>query len=456
MKEHVVIIGGGFGGLYAAKRLKNAPVNVTLIDRRNHHLFQPLLYQVATGELSPADIATPLRRLLKGQKNAKVVLGEVTGFDVENRAVLLHDEVIHYDRLIVAAGAGNHYFGKNEWARWAPSLKTVEDATEIRRRVLGAFEAAERATDPDKIRAWLTFAVIGGGPTGVELAGALAEVAHETLKHDFRSIDPSQARIVLIQSPDRVLPMYAPELSAKAEAALARLGVEVVTGTRVTDVGPDGLRVSHEGHEDEIAARTILWAAGVQASPLGKALADATGASTDRGGRIPVEPDLSVPGHPEIHVIGDMASYAHQTGTPLPGVAQVAIQQGRYMGDLIRRRVQGGDLPPFRYRDPGSVATIGRGKAVAEIGRFRLAGWLAWNLWMVIHLMYQMDLENRVLVLVQWMWNFTTRGRSALLITERETPFAGIRATAEIGLKTLRETATLSRVRETNTMRRAG
>jgi NADH:ubiquinone reductase (H+-translocating) len=419
-KQHVVIIGGGFGGLYAAKQLKNAPVNITLIDRRNHHLFQPLLYQVATGELSPADIASPLRRLLRQQKNTRVLMSEVMDFDIASRKVILRDGRIKYDTLIVATGSGDNYFGNDQWKTWAPSLKTVEDATEIRRRILLALEAAERIRDPELIRAWLTFVVIGAGPTGVEMAGALAEMAYETLKPAFRNVDLSAVRIVLIQSGERVLPTYPSELSASAVAALTKLGVEVVTGSRVTNVNAEGVTISSGTQTEFIYSRNVLWAAGVKASPLGVALAKATNAVLDRGGRVIVEPDLSLPGYPNIFVVGDLAHFAHQTGVPLPGIAQVAIQQGRYTGKLIERRLRGRSTPHFRYQDRGNIATIGRGAAVAEIGRFRLSGWLAWKIWLYIHLMYLMDAENRVLVFVQWLWNFITRNRSALLIVNSE------------------------------------
>ena len=419
-RERVVIIGGGFGGLAAARRLKDAPVDVTLIDRRNHHLFQPLLYQVATGELSPADIASPLRHLLKDQANTRVVLAEVTGFDVARQQVILRNGTVPYDTLIVAAGTGNHYFGNDHWGQWAPSLKTVEDAIEIRRRIIAAFEAAEVARDPDAVRAWLTFVIVGGGPTGVEMAGALAEIARETLRHSFRNINPSDARILLVQSGDRLLPTYPPDLSAKAQDTLEKRGVEIVTGARVTDLGPQGAVVAHDGQDEAIAARTVLWTAGVKASPLGQALADATGAPLDRGGRVQVQPDLSVPGHPEIFVIGDLAHFAHQGDKPLPGVAQVAIQQGQYVGELVKRRQRGRRMPDFRYHDKGNIAVIARGAAVAEVGRFRFGGWFAWQLWAYIHLVHQMELENRLLVLVQWVWNFFTRNRSALLITNRQ------------------------------------
>ncbi len=415
MNKQVVIIGGGFGGLYAANRLKNAPVDITLIDRRNHHLFQPLLYQVATGALSPADIATPLRSLFKHQKNVRVLLGEVVDFDIENRQVILRDGTVAYDELIVAAGSGKHYFGNEQWEAVAPGLKTLEDATEIRRRILTAFEAAERLQDPAAVRAWLTFVVIGGGPTGVEMAGALAEIARDTLRNDFRHINPAEARIVLIQSGERVLPTFHEDLSAQAAAALERAGVEIWTGGRVNRV-----TVSRGDLQETLAARSIFWTAGVKASPLGAALAKATGAEVDRGGRVIVEADLSLPGHPNIFVIGDLAHFAHQNGQPLPGVAQVAIQQGKYVGDHIKRQLRGAGSPAFRYRDRGNMATIGRGAAVAEIGKLRLSGWVAWPLWLVIHLMYQSDVENRVLVFIQWLWNYLTRSRSALLITDRQ------------------------------------
>jgi NADH dehydrogenase len=445
MNQQIVIIGGGFGGLYAATRLKHAPVEVTLIDRRNYHLFQPLLYQVATGTLSPADIATPLRSLLRNQRNARVLLGEVVDFDVANKQVIMQDGVVSYDKLIVASGSGKNYFGNDHWMAQAPGLKTIEDATEIRRRILTAFEAAERTSDPDRQRAWLTFVVIGGGPTGVEMAGALAEIARETLRGEFRSINPLDARIILVQSGSRILPPYAPELSAKATAALEKLGVEVLTGQRVMDVQERGVVVSSGEAQKYIPARTILWTAGVQASPLGKSLAEATGAEIDRGGRVIVNPDLSVPGHPDIFVIGDLGHYAHQTGQPLPGVAQVAIQQGRYVADLIKRRLAGKKVSPFRYWDRGNLATIGRGKAVADLGRVRLSGWLAWEIWLYIHLMYQIDIENRVLVFIQWLWNFVTRRRSALLITARDQQVTTPQSQA--GLRLITSTGAFQRVR---------
>jgi NADH dehydrogenase len=442
MNEKVVIIGGGFGGLYAAKRLKHAPVEITLIDRRNHHLFQPLLYQVATGGLSPADIASPLRALLRDQPNARVLQGEVTGFDVTNRRVILSDGYVSYDKLIVAAGAGAQYFGKDEWEDYAPSLKSLEDATEIRRRILKAFEAAERSNDPELIRAWMTFVIVGGGPTGVELAGALAEVARETLKNEFRNINPSDARIILVQSPKRILPTYSETLSEKATAKLQRLGVEIITGARVTTVGHDHVTLSIDGETMDILSRTKLWAAGVSASPLGKALAEATGATIDRSGRIDVEPDMSVAGYPDIFVIGDMANFTHQTGEALPAVAQVAIQQGRYVGELIMRGLSGKTMGAFHYRDRGNMATIGRGAAVAEVGRFKFSGWFAWQIWLAIHLMYQWDVRNRALVFIQWVWNFFTRDRSAMLITNWRQPTV----TKRVVVDPMRETATMPQV----------
>jgi NADH dehydrogenase len=442
MNEKVVIIGGGFGGLYAAKRLKHAPVEITLIDRRNHHLFQPLLYQVATGGLSPADIASPLRALLRDQPNARVLQGEVTGFDVAYRRVILSDGYVSYDKLIVAAGAGAQYFGKDEWEDYAPSLKSLEDATEIRRRILTAFEAAERSNDPELIRAWMTFVIVGGGPTGVELAGALAEVARETLKNEFRNINPSDARIILVQSPKRILPTYSETLSEKATEKLQRRGVEIITGARVTNVGHDHVTLSIDGETMDILSRTKLWAAGVSASPLGKALAEATGATIDRSGRIDVEPDMSVAGYPDVFVIGDMANFTHQTGEALPAVAQVAIQQGRYVGELIMRGLSGKTMGAFHYRDRGNMATIGRGAAVAEVGRFKFSGWFAWQIWLAIHLMYQWDVRNRALVFIQWVWNFFTRDRSAMLITNWRQPTV----TKRVVVDPMRETATMPQV----------
>ena len=326
--SHVVIIGGGFGGLYAARTLKSTDVQVTLIDRRNFHLFQPLLYQVATGWLSPADIASPLRAVLKRQRNVQVLLAEALDIDVTNRRVILKDGSVSYDTLIVATGARHHYFGHTQWEQFAPGLKTIEDATEIRRRILSAFEAAEREADPEHVRSWLTFVIVGGGPTGVELAGTLGELAQDTLRQDFRHINPAESRILLVEGADRILPTYAAELSAKATAALARLGVSVHTGATVTDVQPDAVIIRRNDQSEHIPTRTVLWAAGVQASPLGRILATATGVELDRAGRVMVAPDLSIPNHPYIFVIGDLAHYRNQQGQPLPGVAPVAMSKG--------------------------------------------------------------------------------------------------------------------------------
>ena len=422
-KPHeVVIIGGGFGGLNATQALRRAPVKVTLLDRRNHHLFQPLLYQVATGGLSPANIASPLRAILKRQRNVQVLLAEATEIDVANHRVVLSDGEVSYDTLVVATGARHHYFGNDQWEQFAPGLKTIEDALEIRRRVLLAFEAAERESDPDELRSWLTFVIIGAGPTGVELAGALSEIAHDTFKRDFRSINPADAEILLLDGADRVLPTYPPALSAKAEAALARLGATVRTGGIVTDIQPHSVTVRFGERNESILAHTVLWTAGVQASPLGHSLAKATGAEVDRSGRVVVEPDLSLPGHPEIFVIGDLAHVSHQTGEPLPGLAAVAVQQGRYVADLVKRRLRGESLAPFRYKDRGSLATIGRAAAVADLGRIRLSGWLGWLAWLFVHIMLIVGFENRVLVLMQWAWSYLSRNRAARLITG-ESPF---------------------------------
>jgi NADH dehydrogenase len=448
-RPRVLIVGGGFGGLHAARSLRRAAVDVTLLDRRNFHLFQPLLYQVATGALSPANIAAPLRSLVKRQRNCRVELADVRGFDVAGRRVLLADGDRPYDYLIVATGVRHNYFGHDEWEPFAPGLKTVEDATRIRARILRAFESAEREPDRAAAKAWLTFVVVGAGPTGVELAGALAEIARHTLKHDFRTIDPADANILLVEASARVLPSFTERLSARAEASLAGLGVRVRCGTAVTAVGEGFVTVKSGDREETIPAHTVLWGAGVQASPLGRALAESAGAQLDRAGRVIVEPDLSLPGHPEIFVIGDLAHFAHQAGWPtLPGIAPVAMQQGSYVARLIAHRVAGVDaesaqrrpqqsgagwglgdstpatqravVPPFHYRHRGSMATIGRKHAVAHVGRWQFGGLLAWLAWLLIHLMYLVQFQNRLLVLTQWAWNYATRNRSARLITESE------------------------------------
>ncbi len=420
-KTHrVVVVGGGFGGLHATQCLKNVPVAVTLVDRRNFHLFQPLLYQVATGWLSPANIAATLRAILKRHKNTHVLLAEATGIDVDGRRVLLDSGSVSYDSLIVATGSRHHYFGNDHWEALAPGLKTVEDATEIRRRIFSAFEAAEREPDPAQLSALLTFVIVGGGPTGVELAGALGEIANDTLKHDFRNIDPSKARILLIEATERILPSYPPQLAYQAEISLNKLGVAVRSQALLTDINPRAVIVKRGDKLETIPCRTVIWAAGVQASFLGKVIARATGAKLDRSGRVLVEPDLTVPGHPEIFVIGDLANYGHQTGKPLPGTAPVAIQQGQYVAKVIHRRVTGATTPSFRYRDRGNMAIIGRASAVADLGKLQFSGFLAWLAWLFVHLMHLVEFENKVLVLVQWGWYYFSRNRAARLITSSD------------------------------------
>ena len=416
-RPRVVIVGGGFGGLNAAQRLRKAPVDITLVDRRNFHLFQPLLYQVATGGLSPANIAAPLRAILKKQQNVQVLLGHVTGVDVPGKTLLLDSNRLPYDYLLVATGARHHYFGNHHWENFAPGLKTVEDAVDMRRRILLAFEEAERETDPARRQAWMTFVVVGAGPTGVELAGAVGELAEHTLRGNFRSIDPSKAKVLLIEGADRVLPGFAPVLSGKAAKALRKLGVTVLTGANVTDLTEDSVTFKVGAKEERVAARTFLWAAGVSASPLAGDLAKATGAKLDRAGRVYVEPDLSLPGHPEILAIGDMVHYDGPNGQPLPGVAQVAIQQGCYAADIVQARLAGKTLPPFKYHDKGSLATIGRSAAVADLGWIKFGGMLAWLAWLLIHLMYLIAFSNRLLVMTQWAAGYFTRNRSARLIT---------------------------------------
>ncbi|MBA3314877.1 MAG: NAD(P)/FAD-dependent oxidoreductase [Planctomycetaceae bacterium] len=417
-RPRVVIVGGGFGGLNAALALRKAAVDVTLVDRRNFHLFQPLLYQVATGALSPANIAAPLRGVLRKTRNATVLLAEVVAFDAANRRVVLDDGELSYDSLIVAAGSTHSYFGHDEWSSFAPGLKTIEDATEMRRRILFAFERAERETDPEIRKHWMTFVVVGGGPTGVELAGALSEIARHTLRHDFRHINPAEARVILIDATDRVLMAYPPDLSERAERDLKKLRVDVRTGTLVTDVGEGYVVVTRHGQSEQIASWTVLWAAGVQASPLAKKLADACGVDTDRAGRIKVMPDCTVPNFPSIFAVGDMANCPGPDGKPLPGVAPVAIQQARFAAKVIQARMAGGDVPTsFIYRDQGMMATIGRRKAVAKIGRAKFRGAIAWYMWLFVHLMQLVQFQSRLMVLLQWAWSYLTFNRSARLIT---------------------------------------
>jgi NADH dehydrogenase len=415
--HRVVIVGGGFAGLNAARGLRRAPVDITLIDRRNFHLFQPLLYQVATGVLSPANIAAPLRWIVERQANCRVLLGEVRGFDIEKRLVDFDGDQVAYDTLIVAAGARHSYFGHPEWEAHAPGLKTIEDATEIRRRLLTAFELAEREADQQRRRMLLTFVIVGAGPTGVEMAGAVAEISRHSLTHEFRHIDPSDSQILLLESADRMLMAYPPELSEKAQRALERLGVTLRTKTMVVAVAADHVLVEFGGTRERIETQTVVWAAGVEASPLARQLGESVGAPLDRAGRLTVDADLSLPGHAEIFVLGDMANYPHQTGRPLPGVAPVAIQQGRFVARLIKARLLGRRLPTFRYRDRGNMATIGRSAAVADFGKLRFSGFFAWILWLLIHLLNLVSFRNRLLVLVQWGWNYFTYDRSARLIT---------------------------------------
>lgn len=415
--HHVVIIGGGFGGLYAARALKQAAVQITLLDRQNYHLFQPLLYQVATGFLSPADVASPLRTELKKQKNVQVIMAEVTDFNVKSHKVNLKGEKIAYDTLILAAGASHSYFGHPEWGDFAPGLKSIDDALEAQRRIFLAFENAERTADEDQRQMWQTFVIVGGGPTGVEVAGALGETVQHTIRSDYRSIDPTQIRILLLEAGDRLLPAYSPELSNKAARSLEKLGVTVRTGNLVTQVEKEMVEVHIGERLENIATGTILWAAGVQASPLGRRLIEQTHTELDKAGRLVVEPDLTIPGHPEIFVIGDLANFSHQTGKPLPGLVQPAMQEGAYAARLIRKRLKGGTLPAFHYRDKGMLATIGRTSAIADLGTIKFTGFFAKLIWIFIHLWYITIFENKILVFMQWAWNFLTMSQRARIIT---------------------------------------
>jgi len=405
----VVIVGGGFGGLSAARALADRTVRVTLLDRRNHHLFQPLLYQVATAVLNPSDIAVPLRSVLRKAANITVLLAEVEKVDLARCRLVLDEGEIGYDGLILAAGAGHTYFGHDDWQALAPGLKSLEEAEEIRGRVLLAYEAAEREHDPVERQALLTFVIIGGGPTGVELAGALGEISRRTIARDFRRIDPTQASIVLLEGAPRILGAFPESLSRSAEESLRRIGVSVRTDALVTSVTPDGVWLGGQ----QIRARTVLWTAGVAATPLTGTL----GAPLDRAGRVVVEPDLSIPGHPDAFAIGDMCAFVHQTGTPLPGVAQVAIQQGRVVADNVLRRLSHRPTRGFHYRDKGSMATIGRAAAVAVVGPLRLSGLAAWLAWLLVHIIFLIGFRNRVLVLLQWAWSYVTWHRGARLIT---------------------------------------
>jgi len=422
-RSKVVIVGGGFGGLCAAQALKSAPVDVTLIDRRNFHLFQPLLYQVATGSLSPGEIAAPLRGILSRQKNTRVLLGDVIDVNPQAKCVLLADGAnVEYDSLIVAAGSQSSYYGHDAWRAWAPSLKSVEEAIEVRHKILYAFEVAERISDPMLRRAWLTFVIVGAGATGVELAGALGEIAQQTLKNDFRSIRPQEAQIILIDGAPRVLTSFPEDLSQKAARSLAKLGVQVKTGVMVKDLDRDGVSYEINGVSGRLDAKTVIWAGGVAVPALAKTLAKRANAETDKGGRIKVNPNLTVADHPDIYVVGDLALSLDRNGKPLPGVAQVAMQQGTYAAKTITRKVQGRkELPPFAYFDKGNLAVIGRAAAVANVFGVRLSGMPAWLVWAFIHLMYIVEFQSRILVFIQWAFQDLTFSRGARLITGTST-----------------------------------
>ena len=428
MSAHrVVIVGGGFGGLQAGLGLRRAPVEITLIDRRNFHLFQPLSYQVATGALSPGEVAYPLRSVFKRNRNVRVLLAEVERFDLERREVVLRPagdlpvpEPVPYDTLIVAGGSRYSYFGHDEWSAHAAEVKSLESALTVRSRILSAFEAAELERDPERREEWLTFAVVGAGPTGVEMAGQVAEIARDTLPRDFRSADPGSGRILLIEAADRVLTGFPPSLSAKAERSLRRLGVTPVLDSTVVDVDQTGVTIAHaDGATRRIPARTIVWAAGVTASGLAAMLAELTGAEQDRAGRVTVEGDLTLPGHPEVFALGDMVRVRGRDGAAvtLPGLAPVAMQEGRYAAKAVRARLQGRVAPPFRYVDKGNLATIGRAAAVADIKGVKISGFLAWLTWLVVHLFYLVGFQNRLLVFIRWSIGFVTRGRGTRLIT---------------------------------------
>ncbi len=423
----VVIVGAGFGGLSAAKGLAGTPFEVTLVDRNNHHLFQPLLYQVATAALSPADIASPIRGILSGQRNLRVMLAEVSGVDVIRKEVIVDSGRISYDYLVLATGARHAYFGHDDWAAFAPGLKTIDDATYLRRRILLAFERAENEADPEERQRLMTFVVVGGGPTGVEMAGAIAELAKRALASDFRSINPLCARIILIEGASRLLTPFDPSLSEAARLSLEQIGVAVRLGTAVTQCSCDGVRAGHEF----IGARTIIWAAGVMASPAGRWL----GAAVDRAGRVMVRADLSVPGHPDVFVIGDTAAVAGADGAMLPGVAPVAKQQGQYIARTLVARGHGRTAPAFRYRDFGSLATIGRSRAVAQFGRVRLSGVVAWVLWSAAHIYFLIGFRNRFVVALNWAWNYLTFQRGSRLITGLHARTDGMRESPRTELR---------------------
>jgi NADH dehydrogenase len=417
--HRVIVLGGGFGGLSAVQKLKRAPVEVILIDRRNFHLFQPLMYQIATGSLSPGEIAAPLRGVLSRQKNTQVLLGEVSDIDPAAKKVqLLDGAVFDYDSLIVATGSQTSYYGNDAWREWAPSLKSVEEATAIRHKILYAFERAERAATHEESRAWLTFVIVGAGATGLELAGALAEIANETLKHDFRHIDPREARILLVEGGPRVLPSFPEDLSAKAEKLVTKLGVEVMKGVMVTTIDANGVTFRRGDKTESLAAHTVLWAGGVETTTFGRKLAQRTHAETDRSGRIKVNPDLTIPNYPDIFIVGDLAHATDKDGKPMPGVAQVAIQGGAFVAKTIKARIE--NKKPdraFHYFNKGDMAVIGRAAAVANIFGFHLSGFIAWFTWLFVHLIYIVEFQNRVMVFIQWGFEYLTFSRGARLIT---------------------------------------
>jgi NADH:ubiquinone reductase (H+-translocating) len=425
--HRVVIVGGGFGGLQAARGLRGAAVEITLVDRRNFHLFQPLTYQVATGALSPGEVAYPLRAVFKRDRNVRVVLAEVERFELERREVVLRPvegmpapEAVPYDTLIVAGGSHYSYFGHDEWSAHAAEVKSLESALTVRSRILTAFEAAELERDRERREEWLTFVVVGAGPTGVEMAGQIAELARGTLRGDFRAVDPGSARILLVEAADRVLTGFPPSLSDRAERSLRRLGVEPLLGSTVVDVDETGVTIERADGTTRIPTRTAVWAAGVTASGLASALAGLTGAEQDRAGRVTVEANLTLPGHPEVFALGDMVRVRGRDGAAvtLPGVAPVAMQQGRYAAKAVRARLEGCSAPPFRYRDKGNLATIGRAAAVADIKGLKLSGQLAWVTWLVVHLFYLVGYQNRLLVIIRWSISYVTRGRGARLIAD--------------------------------------
>jgi NADH:quinone reductase (non-electrogenic) len=434
--HRVVVIGGGFGGLQAVRKLRRAPVEITLVDRRNFHLFQPLTYQVATGALSAGEIAYPLRAIFKRHPNVRVLMAEVADLDLDARKLHLRSAfgiptptTIPYDTLIVAGGSHYSYFGHDEWREHAAEVKSLESALVVRTRLLSAFEAAEGESDPERRAAWLTFVVVGAGPTGVEMAGQIAELARDTLRRDFSAIDPRRGRILLVEAGDRVLATFPPSLSAKAKRSLEKLGVTVLVGRTVVGIDGDSVTIDGSGTTERIASRTVVWAAGVTASGLAGRLAELTGAERDRAGRVTVEPDLTLPGHPEIFALGDMVRVREPDGTSrvFPGVAPVAMQQGRYAGSVVRARLRSQQASPFRYRDKGNLATIGRAAAVADIKGLKLSGFIAWLTWLLVHLFYLVGFQNRIVVFIRWAFSFATRGRGARVIVESwvDTPQSG-------------------------------